>query len=337
MQTVNEKKIIVFTHNDLDAFGSLAVIKEKFKGYEFEVHHTNYSNIPEKVDVICNSVMNEKPAMFICADVSFSTSEPEFVRLTEFMLTQDIHFWFFDHHLYSDGFFDSISERNPKFKYWWDKTKCATKICYDVLLSKDPKTPTLENLERLVQYIDVYNIWQWKDSKFQASQFLNEYFWAKVNVQGDNGIELLAEEFRQDDYNIPSDFQPIVQKIKSDQDAHLVKVEESGLVFRNTEHKTTLYFSEEHFNPFMIKEHLAGQWYVIQIYTWGLIKVRISQDCDLTDEQFNQIRLEMTGTTDIGHKNAFTWKSKADFSAGSDAPFTEAERLCNILLKYTSS
>lgn len=322
--------MILFTHNDLDALGCLMVIAEKFKDYTIKIFHTNYSNIPDIVDDISNHFINKKPDLVVCADVSFSTSPLEFDRLYKLVTSNGVPMLYFDHHLYPDNFFDSY--QSDKFRLFYDKSKCATKICYDTLFN-DVFQKNNPMLSALVKIIDVYDIWQSKDPNFKSAQNLNNYFWEMIhNDLSIMDIYLSIKDAHTKGSLLPENYKPVVDTLNAEIDLHLMDIEKSNLVHRNIDYKTTLYFSNKHFNPFMINEHLNGQWFVVQFSSYGIIRMRISQDCDFTDEQFKKIMYEMTGQTDIGHKQAFTWKTSLDCNNNDKWAFIEAERICKILL-----
>lgn len=322
----NEKQdIMIFTHNDLDALGCLLVINEKFPDEFFNKHisHTNYQDISTITTIIINQCKVIKPKLMIITDVSFSTSKDELTRLYQYCIENNIPIIYLDHHLYPSDFFEDF----PKMKTFWDKKKCASKICLDTFL---PELSKDNNLYKLLHLIDVYDIWQDQHKMFPLSQKLNDYFWHRIGRA--TSIIKLSQELKLLNFNLPSNFIQVTNDIKKEINDHLLKVDISGLIHRNTSQKVSLYFSNYHFNPFMIKEHEDGQIFVINICNWGLIKVRVNQHNDINETTLDNIRYKCTGTVDIGHAHAFTWKSDLDFANNAPESLAkEAKRICQII------
>lgn len=319
-------KMIIFTHNDLDAMGCLLVLNEKFPDTNFEksVYHTNYQNIPEQINAIMAECETQKPKLIVMCDVSFSTSEETLQQFYNYCTARDISMLYIDHHLYPEGFFDQF----PKMKTFWDKSKCASKIAFDLFYQFAAQT---DNLTKLIGIIDVYDIWQDQHKWFGWGQRLNNYFWHRV-INKKNTVGGLALELKNREFKLFDDFMEVTNKIDEDNEATLAKLETSGLIHRNVESGVTLILSEKCFNQFMIKEHKNGQSFVIGISNWGLIRVRVNQHTDVNVSTLDLIRLRCTGTTDIGHSHAFTWKSDLDFkNEPEDSLITEAKRITGII------
>lgn len=322
-----KQDIIVFTHNDLDALGCLLSINEKFQDEHFDkdIYHTNYQDIPEKIDAITKRCELKKPDLVIICDVSFSTSEDQLQLFYKYCDMENIKILYMDHHLYPEGFFEQF----PKMKLVYDKARCASQITFDTLL------PNCENsnLTKLIKLIDVYDIWQDQHPWFDFSQMVNTYFWHQSN----NGLSIseMAQNYRNIGFNIPQDFIEINNNIEADTVATLERLETSGLIHRNDQAKVSLFFSNDCFSRFMIDEHKRGQSFVINITPFGLIKVRVNQHNNVSLEALEKIRLDCTGTSDIGHAHAFTWKSNLNFNNFADESLiTEAKRVTDIIAKH---
>ena len=57
-----------------------------------------------------------------------------------------------------------------------------------------------------------------------------------------------------------------------------------------------------------------GKDFVINATSFGIFKIRISEDAEITSEQKDLLRIAMCGTKDIGHQNCFTYKMKDSVS-----------------------
>ena len=68
------------------------------------------------------------------------------------------------------------------------------------------------------------------------------------------------------------------------------------------------------FNQILVKEMKEGKDFVINATSFGVFKIRISEDAQITSEQKDLLRIAMCGTKDIGHSNAFSYKMKDSVS-----------------------
>jgi len=319
-----KQDIIIFTHNDLDALGCLMVINEKFKSDSFNkfVYHTNYQNIPEQVQAMNKQIEEIKPKLVIVCDVSFSTNKLELCRLYGECQLYNIPMLYLDHHLYPLDFWDEF----PNMKTFYDVKRCASKICLDVLLPNEKDT----ELSKLIGIIDVYDIWQDHHKAFAVSQRLNNYFWHCI--RNDQDIEKQAIDYKNRGYKVASDFVQVTSDYIAESKKAIALLEEKNLIMKNDHHKVSIFMSNDYYNDFMITEHARGQSFVIGINSWGLIKVRVSQHNDISLYTLDRIRLACTGTVDIGHAHAFTWKSSMNFASDpAGALVYECKRVTSII------
>jgi len=317
--------LVVFTYNNgLDAMGCLLAINECFDDSQYNKHlfYTNYRDIPEELEKIKTQCDIKKPKFVIICDISFAENNLELHRFYEYCEQNTIKILFFDHHLYPKDFFKTFTN----IKSFWDKDKCSAKIIKDLLL------PKCENVyfNKIIDIIDVFDTWQDEHKWFDFSQKFNNYF--SHLIKNNHSIKQIAEGFKERNYTLPDDFMSVTNILESEQEEHLETVENSGLVHRNIDAKVTLYFSNYHFNSFMINEHRNGQMFVINICNWGLIKVRINKDVQLDIHALNMIRLQCTGLVHTGHELAFTWVSDLDFVIfAQDSLINEAKRITKII------
>lgn len=284
-------ELIVFTHNDLDALGCMLNIEYKFPDVKKKYFHTNYANIDERVEEIADYINQNNdgsPVHILIPDVSFSDSK-EALRVL-YSLGKCTHI---DHHLYPEGFWDEF----PNMKVVWDKTKCATKLCNEYLGNKGQN----KNLDKLTFIIDVYDLWQTKSPAFKIAQDFNEYFWQ-------NNIGTLCNTFVQNNYELPHDYMQVVEKMHKAFNTALVDYEKRKLIYRGGD--ITIAFVNDYFNQILIKEMDQGQNFVVGINSYGIVRVRIKEEAPYTNDRKDNMRLILTGTKDIGHNNAFTWKIK---------------------------
>lgn len=289
-------ELIVFTHNDLDALGCMLNLEFRFPNVQKKYFHTNYANIIALTDEILEYQKANGNTHIVMPDVSFSDNKESLRRIYE-TFQNCTHI---DHHLYADGFWDEF----PKMKVVWDKTKCATKLCNEYL----GNTGKNQNLDKLTYLIDVYDLWQDKNTYFDTAQDLNEYFW-KVD------IAWFKDEVVKGNYALPRNYIDVVNKAHIEYIKTMESYEKRNLIHRAG--NTTVCFVNDWFNQIMIKEMRQGKHFVIGVNSYGIVKVRINQDAPVTPQQLNKLRLELTGTENIGHMHAFTYKVKGqvDFNA----------------------
>lgn len=289
-------ELIVFTHNDLDALGCMLNLEFKFPNVKKKYFHTNYANIVSLTDEIIEYQKEHGNTNIVMPDVSFSDNKDSLRKIYN-TFERCTHI---DHHLYADGFWDEF----PNMKVVWDKTKSATKICNEYLGNKGQN----QNLDKLTYLIDVYDLWQDKNTHFDTAQDLNDYFW-KVD------IAWFKDEVVKGNYALPRNYMDIVNKTHIEYMKAMESYEKRNLIHRSGD--TTVCFINDWFNQIMIKEMRQGKNYVIGINSYGIVKVRINQEAPCTAAQLNKLRLELTGNENIGHMHAFTYKvpGQVDFNA----------------------
>lgn len=285
-------ELIVFTHNDLDALGCMLNIEYRMPSIPKKYFHTNYVNITQIVDNIEEYIKGRTDIHILIPDVSFSTAKDQLRRLYNLGKCTII-----DHHLYPDGFWDEF----PNMKVHHSTQKSATLLCNEYF----GNTGKNVNLDKLTTIIDIYDLWQVKSPHFDLAQDLNEYFWQ-------HDIAYLCNEIIQNEYKLPKNFLSVVDTIHANYNAALEKFEKRNLIHRSGE--ITICFVDEWFNQILIKEMKEGKNFVIGANSYGIIKIRISESAPYSDDVKNKMRIQLAGTADIGHMNAFTYKMKSSVS-----------------------
>ena len=284
-------ELIVFTHNDADAAGSILNIEYKMPHIKKKYFYTNYGDIDKQVQAIEDYVKQHGNKYCLMADVSWSTSPDGLHKMCS--LFEKITL--IDHHLYQDGFFDNY----PKLKVHWDKSKSATLLTYEYFNNDN------QNLKKLSELIDVYDLWQVKHPDFYASQDLNDFFW-------EIGREKFINDCINSGYSLPHYYNAVVADLQNRYNEAIAKFENRKLIQRSE--KITLAFVDEWFNQILIKEMKNGKDFVINATTFGIFKIRISVFANISSEQKDLLRLALCGTKDIGHENCFTYKMKQQVS-----------------------
>ncbi len=245
----------------------------------------------------------------LITDISFSGNSESLNRLTK--LGKCI---LIDHHEYYPGFFDGFEN----LKVHHNDSKSASLLCleYFGLQGIDPL------FDKLIGLIDVYKLWQTHDPRFNVAQNLNEYFLTK-------NIDDIFEKMVQNNFKLLPDFGPVVKGIQEQCAIDTADFESRGLIQRSG--IISLLFIDEWFNQIMISEMLNGKVFVIGFNSYGIIKVRISADTWLDIDSLNRLRVQLTGTADVGHTRAFTYKM--DTKVNFDNIMKEAEIIVKAINK----
>lgn len=282
-----QDELIVFTHNDADAAGAILNIEYKMPGIKKKYFYTNYGDIDKQVQDIEDYVTQHGNKYCLMSDVSWSTSPNGLHRLCNLFERITL----IDHHLYPDGFFDNY----PKLKVNWDKTKSATLLTNEYFKNDNTE------LRELSELIDVYDLWQVKHPNFDKSQDLNEFFW-------EIGRDKFINDCINSGFKLPYYYDSVVSEIKKKYTDEIAKYENRKLIHRSG--KITVAFVDTWFNQILVKEMNEGKDFVINATSFGIFKIRISENAEISSEQKDLLRLALCGTKDIGHQNAFTYKMK---------------------------
>lgn len=301
-----QNELIVFTHNDLDALGTMLGIEYKFPNVQKKYFHTNYGNIKQRVQEIEDYVKENGNTHILITDVSFSDNKESLRKLYE--LGKCTHI---DHHLYPDGFWDEF----PDMKVVYDKTKCATLLCHEYFSNQGKN----ERLDKLVHIIDTYDLWKSTSPIFPVAQDLNNYFWT-------HDIGELTNKIVNNDFKLPDDFVIVVNDIKNTYTQAIKDYEANNMIHRQGE--VTILFADEWFNQVHVQEMAKGQNVVIGISSYGIIRVRFNVNSPYSLEQKQKVRELLTGQSNIGHEDAFTYKcNKQSF----DDLMAETQRVVSVL------
>lgn len=302
-------EILVFTHNDLDALGCMLNLHYKLPDKRFKYFHTNYGNLSEITDEVCLYQQQNSIEYLFIMDVSFADRKQCLDQLDQLDCTTI----FIDHHLYPDGFFDGY-----KMKIYHDKDHAATSLAYKVFKNAN------ENLERISYLIETYDIWKRERPEFHLAHIINEYFWLEANQMD---LEHLMYKFIDNDYKLPKDFKQVTETLLHEVEEHKANLAKRNLIFKTE--RIAIYFSSKYHGFILMDEFESGKDVCLIINDYGIIRIRINDECKLSYEQKNKIRLLTTGNTNIGHENAFTYKS----AAGFDNIMGEIQKTANIIQK----
>lgn len=281
---INE--ITLFTHNDLDALGCMLNIHAALPTTRVETFHTNYRNIHERVEETIAYVNRNSIPLVIITDVSFSQHRDLLVSIIE----TGAKIIYLDHHIYPTGFFEGL-----KMDWVHDTERSATQITYDYFSNQGKS----ENLDAITQLINTYDLWKIKDEHFNTSLELNEYFWGQ-------GIDWLFSEITTNGYKLPRNYLEFVSDYNSKADAALKKYYQKGLIHQAG--NTSIAFIDEFFNNVLLKEFGEGKEILLIANSYGIIRIRFNQFSTIDKTIKEAIKVDICGTADTGHLNAFTVK-----------------------------
>lgn len=286
-----QDELIIFTHNDLDAGGTIINIEYKMPEIKKKYFYTNYGDIEKQVQDIEDYVTQHGNKYCLMTDISWSTSPESLHKMCS--LFEKITL--IDHHLYPDGFFDAY----PKLKVHWDKSKSATLLTYEYFKNDNTE------LRKLSELVDVYDLWQDTLPLFTEAQDLNEFFW-------EIGREKFINDCINSGYKLPHYYDSVVSDIQRRYTEEIAKFENRKLIHRSA--KVTVAFVDSWFNQILVKEMKEGKDFVINATPFGIFKIRINAAAPITSEQKDLLRMSLCGTKDIGHSNAFSYKMKEQVS-----------------------
>lgn len=282
-----QDELIIFTHNDLDAGGTIINIEYKMPEIKKKYFYTNYGDIEKQVQDIEDYVNQHGNKYCLMTDISWSTSPESLHKMCS--LFEKITL--IDHHLYPDGFFDAY----PKLKVHWDKSKSATLLTYEYFKNDNTE------LRKLSELVDVYDLWQDTLPLFTEAQDLNEFFW-------EIGREKFINDCINSGYKLPHYYDSVVSDIQRRYTEEIAKFENRKLIHRSA--KVTVAFVDSWFNQILVKEMKEGKDFVINATSFGIFKIRINAAAPITSEQKDLLRMSLCGTKDIGHECAFSYKMK---------------------------
>lgn len=311
---INEKLIVHYSHNDLDALGCCLNLDCATPGIKKKTFHTNYRDIEEITSDVYDYCFENKPKLLLITDVSFSQSKNQLKKLEDILEICPVVL--LDHHEYSEGFFDNI-----KVKYIHDTTKSATKITQEFLKTQGKN----KNLDLLSDIINTFDVWLSQDKSFKLSLTINNYFW-KVNEK--MSMSQLVEIIKNNDYKLPN-FKEFYEINTSNFKEFIKKSREKKLV--TSDGFFTVAFVDEFFNEILYEEFESGVEFIFIANSYGITRFRFNSNGKLTTEQKNEIKTKLVGSTDIGHLNAFSAKIK---DSNFDKIMSRVEEVHGIVEQY---
>lgn len=163
------KKIIIYSHNDLDGVSVKFPIKECFPEIDMKTVFSSYARIDSNIEKFLKRKMDLEEVVFI-TDISVNQENVE--KLNE-RVEQGQQIFFIDHH--------AINLELNKFKWCFVSDRkdevltCATTLVIDLLKEKfayEPSGAVLEYAELVRQY----DTWDWAVLENKNAKALNDFF-----------------------------------------------------------------------------------------------------------------------------------------------------------------
>jgi len=299
MTTNLTPEIIHLTHIDLDAMG--CILSVCTLDYSQKIFSTNYVNMSEVVDNLTDTCYRTHVKMILITDLSFSGNKKTLEYLEALAKKLNVPIILIDHHEYKDNFFDS-------FKY--------LKIIHDIKHSASYLTQSFlktkgksEHLDRIIDLCDTFDIWQSNKPNFVLSLGLNSYFWENVLR---TSLQDFAYKICNNGFRLPVDFKNFYKHYIIDSKSKIESYRKRKLI--TSDGFFSVAFIDEYFTEVLYEEFQKNVQFVMIANSYGITRFRFKDASVLSRETKEKIKLQLMGTLEIGHLNAFSDKIKnSDF------------------------
>lgn len=176
MENVNMETIFLFSHTDLDGYGSEIVLRAF--GHEAEIIHLDNHEVNEILNIYVDRWLNKVeplPSRIYITDIYPNEEVANKINL----LYQDgLSIHLFDHHqtaLYLNEYpwARVIPEQNGVLQ-------CGTSLFYQFLVEEAGlrlEGKSGKALERMVELIRLYDTWEWQSQAVKEAKLLNDLFY----------------------------------------------------------------------------------------------------------------------------------------------------------------
>lgn len=226
---------ISLSHIDMDGVGAQFSIKETHSG--LLCLNSNYYEIGEYLNIIFDNISNLTKKVFI-TDLSFEAKD--ILHLNSLVNSfPEVQFIYIDHHEYSTQDWDLLNEIDLKdnFLLIHSIKASATKLTHLYL------KPQNENLRKLVDVINAYDIWLEDDPLFQPGWVYNTLFW-------DIKLRSFVSQVESNDYKMPSYFKRRYKEIVQEKNEYFKKLFEANYITIDDDKKFLFAFADS-FKPFL--------------------------------------------------------------------------------------
>lgn len=310
--------ILHMTHHDLDALG--CILSVCTLNYNQEIFSTNYVNMREVTDNLVNACSKTYVKMILITDISFSGNKEILIELENLAKKINVSIVLIDHHVYPDNFFKDFKY----LKIIHDIKHSASYLTQQFLRTKGKSS----HLDNIIDLCDTYDIWQSSKPNFVLSMALNSYYWENVIK---TSLQDFAFKICNNNFKIPSDFKNFYKNYLIDSKAKIQSFRKRNLI--TSDGFFSVAFVDEYFTEVLFEEFSKNVQFVMIANSYGITRFRFKDDSVLSRKTKEKIKLELLGTLEIGHLNAFSDKIK---NSNFDKIMDRVKSVYNIVEKYKS-
>lgn len=215
-------RFVNVTHNDLDGV-TCGILVKKFcdeKNIDLETISANYGEIPEIFySVIATTKEKNEKLNLIITDLNVRKEVLEKILSHECVYSVV----FIDHHEKEDDLdFEELKRRfpNKKFYYNWNKEKCGASLTKE-FLEKHGGIKYTPEMEKLVYFTNLYDVWQSTHKDFPIALKLNDIYWHNTKEKFDIFFKNFA-----DGYDWTDEYEKLAKEIANVRDSFFEEVEE---------------------------------------------------------------------------------------------------------------
>lgn len=174
MDNFKNKKVRLFTHNDLDGYANYIIARCYFKKENIFVEYCNYDNIDNRIEHFMNTIYYKVDYVFI-TDISIQSEDLAKKVETCDLLFDDVVVKLIDHHPYAN-YLNKYSFANVQIEKN-EELICASMLFYEYL-TQELGFPRNETLEQWLKYVNDYDTWLWEDKyHYELPKHWNELFY----------------------------------------------------------------------------------------------------------------------------------------------------------------
>ena len=286
------------SHNDLDGISAQIVIRQ-FVG-DIQRMNISYGKIDEYINIIDEYCGHAKPVEVWVTDLSFTLHQLEKLFEVTKRYT-DIKFYFIDHHPFDEDY-SHIKADNLMLLI--NQKASGTKLTY--LFLKNNRTLINNNikkdLEKYVEFVDVYDLWKKENPLFKGAMVYNELFWEFKK-------DYYFTRFK-DDFKLRNSDKERFKDLMTKKKKLFEKLDKSGRIFRhepNGDKRILMMFIDD------FKNHIPLDYPGFDVYilisSYGGISIRLrddlSDDGTLKDNIVKRVLLNKNVDSCGGHPQAF--------------------------------
>lgn len=260
---IKNKKVRLFTHNDLDGYANYIILRNYFKKEDIYVEYCTPDNIDERIEHFMYSINTKVDYVFI-TDVAMRREEvAEKLEICN-VLFDDIIVKLEDHHKASTylnkySFANVEIERNGELI-------CGSMLFYKYL-TNHLHFPKIKILEKWLKLVNDYDTWLWEDKyHYDLPKYWNELFFLyERNMFVDNVLYKIKKG------NIDFDkTDKILLEIEHGKQDKYIKTRVKNAILKEIQgHKCVITFGEQYINELSTELYKAYPNSEIQIVITG--------------------------------------------------------------------